>query len=141
MDLTSGQSTAGRGSSSSTPATAVLKITMAPPQKPDPRESEDNFRDKHPSGWLVLAKNDSVARMIDALLDLPPHREFNQSDLADVSRQSVNNHLDLLYGVGIIEEVEHTSPQRYRFNPNNPVSEVLINLDGAMNAAGPDPHA
>lgn len=113
-------------------------------KKPESRESEASFREKYPSGWLVLAKNESVAQMIDALLDLPQYREFNQAELAnlaDVSRQSVSKHLDLLHGVGIIEEVEQTSPQRYRFNPENPVSEALIQLDGAMNAAGPGPLA
>lgn len=75
--------------------------------------------------------------MIDALLDLPPYREFNQTELskmADVSRQSVNRHIDLLAGLGIIETVEGTSPQRYRFNPENRVSEAIIRLDGAVSA-------
>lgn len=97
-------------------------------------------REEYPSGWLVLAKNESAAKIVDALLDLPPHREFNQSELADmagVSRQSVSRHLDLLLGIGVIEEVSNTSPQRYRFNPESEVSKAIIRLDGAMNAAGP----
>lgn len=100
----------------------------------------DSFRDEYPSGWLVLTKNESVARMIDALLDLPPHREFTQSELAEmagVSRQSVNRHLDLLLGIEVIEAIERTSPQRYRFDPHSDVSEAIVALDGAMNAVGP----
>lgn len=97
------------------------------------------LRGEHPSGWLVLTKNESVPYIIDALLDAPPHREFNQTELAEhagVSRQSVSRYLDFLGDVGIVEAVEGTSPQRYRFNPDNHVSQALIRLDGAMNEAG-----
>ena len=93
------------------------------------------------TGWLVLARRKSAAKIVDALLDFPPHREFNQTELAkiaDVSRQSVNAHLDLLLAVEILEPVERTSPQRYRFVPESPVSEAIIRLDGAMNAVGPN---
>lgn len=54
-----------------------------------------------------------------------------------MSRQSVARHLDLLLTVDVVEPVEGTSPQRYRFDPESPVSKALIRLDGAMNAAGP----
>lgn len=106
-----------------------------------PADEQESIREAHPSGWLVLTKNASVAKIIDALLDLPPHREFNQSELADqadVSRQSVSRHLDLLLGIGVIEAVENTRPQRYRFDPTSDVSQAIIQLDGAMNAAGPE---
>jgi len=105
-------------------------------------EDNEQSREAYPTGWLVLTKHQSAAKIVDTLLDLPPTREFNQSELADlagVSRQSVNNHLDLLLGVGVIEEVEHSSPQRYQFNPKSDVSQAIIQLDGAMNAAGPGP--
>ena len=104
--------------------------------------SEDsNLREEYPSGWLVLTKHESAAKIIDALLDLPPHREFTQSELAEqaeVSRQSVSRHLDLLLGIEVIEPVNNTRPQRYRFNPESDVSEAIIRLDGAMNAVGPE---
>jgi Fic family protein len=98
-------------------------------------------RNEHPSGWLVLTKNESVPYIVDALLDAPPHREFNQTELAElagVSRQSVSRYLDLLVDVGIVKSLDGTSPQRYRFDPESRVSEALIRLDGAMNAAGTD---
>lgn len=119
----------------------AITMTKSNPRKPHATtDSKGDFREEFPSGWLALTKNESVTRMIDALLDLPSHREFNQSELArmaDVSRQSVNRHLDLLLEAEIIEEVEHSSPQRYRFNPGSEVSEAIIKLDGAMNAVGP----
>lgn len=102
--------------------------------------SQKAVREKHPSGWLVLTQNESVPYMIDALLDLPSRREFNQTELAEragVSRQSVSRHLELLLEMGIVEPVSDTSPQRYRFDEESPVSKALIQLDGAVNAAGP----
>lgn len=106
----------------------------------EPPPESGGFRDEYPSGWLVLTKREAASKIIDALLDLPPHREFNQTELADlagVSRQSVGRHRDLLVGIDVIEPVPGTSPQRYRFNPESDVSEAIIRLDGAMNAAGP----
>jgi predicted transcriptional regulator len=101
-------------------------------------------RDEYPSGWLVLTQNEAVAYIIDALLDLPPTREFNQTELAreaGVSRQSVGKYLDLLLGVGIIAPVEGTTRQRYHFNPESPVSEAIMRLDGEMNAVGAELNA
>lgn len=97
-----------------------------------------------PTGWKVIAKNDSVVEIIDTLLDMPPHREFNKSELADhagVSRKSVHNHIDLLLQLDVVTEVPGTSPQRYRFNTESAVAETLIKLDGAVNNAGPHAEA
>jgi len=101
-------------------------------------------RESYPTGWLKLTKHESAAKIVDALLDLPPTREFNQTELAgqaDVSRQSVKNHLNLLLDIGVLEKVEGTHPQRYRFNADSDVSEAIIKLDAAMNAAGTGPTA
>ena len=106
-------------------------------QSPD--HDKKTLRSEYPSGWLVLTKNESVPYIVDALLDAPPHREFNQTELAEhagVSRQSVSRYLDLLVDIGIVEPIGETSHKRYRFNPESSVSEALIRLDGAMNAAG-----
>lgn len=103
-------------------------------------EEQRALRADYPSGWLVLTKNESVPYIIDALLDLLPRREVNQTELAElagVSRQSVSRHLDLLLTAEIIEPVEGTSPQRYRFDPESRVSQALVELEGAMNAVGP----
>lgn len=95
-----------------------------------------------PTGWLVLARHDSVARIVDALLDRPAHDQFTQTELADaagVSRQSVHRHLDLLLELGVLEPVDDTSPQRYSFVPDSEVGEAIVRLDGAVNAAGRGP--
>lgn len=104
-------------------------------------QNDESTRERYPSGWLVLTKHESAAKIVDALLDLPPHREFNQTELAEqaeVSRQSVSRHLDLLLDIGVLERVENTRPQRYRFDPTSDVSRAIIRLDGAVNAAGPN---
>jgi len=94
------------------------------------------------TGWVVLARNDSVATIVDALLDRPSHDQFTQTELAaaaGVSRQSVHRHLDLLLSIGVLEPVPDTSPRRYSFDPESEVSQAIVRLDGAMNAAGRGP--
>lgn len=103
------------------------------------REARE-LREAYPSGLVALMRKESIAYILDALLDAPPHREFNQSELAreaGVSRQTVNRHLELLVGLGVMDEVPDTSPTRYRFNPDSDVSTALIKLERAVNTAGP----
>ena len=98
----------------------------------DREKSTKTLRDTYPSGWLALTQNESVPYIIGALLNSLPQREFNQTELAEhagVSRQSVGRHLDILVDAGIIEPVDETSRQRYRFAPESPVSEALVRLD------------
>lgn len=104
-------------------------------------ENMKHSRYEHPSGWLLLTRHESVQLILDGLLSYPPYREFNKTELADhagVSRQSVSNHIDLLLTLNIIEEVEGTSPQRYRFNEESSVSQGIIDLNGRINAVGED---
>lgn len=92
------------------------------------------------TGWEVIASSDAVVAMVDSLLDLPQHREFNKSELAefaDVSRKSVHTHIDLLLHLDLVREVEGTTPTRYRFNSESEIAEQLIKLDAAVNNAGP----
>ena len=90
----------------------------------------------HPSGFLYLTRHESVPIIIDALLDLPPGREFNKTELANhagVTRQSVSAYTDLLLELTIIEEVPDTSPQRYRLAQNE-VVEALFEFNSALNS-------
>lgn len=92
------------------------------------------------TGWQVIADNPSMVAIIDTLLSLPEHREFNKSelaDIADVSRRSVQTHTSTLLRLGVVEEVPNTSPPRYRFDSESEVSEALFALDGAVNRSGP----
>lgn len=81
---------------------------------------------------------ESVPILIDALLDLPPGREFNKTELAEhagVTRQTVANYVDFLQEVSVVEPVPNTPPQRYRLADSAVVAE-LFELTSALNAAG-----
>jgi hypothetical protein len=102
------------------------------------RGQKKALRKEHPSGWLYLTQHDAIPILVDALLDLPPNREFNKTELADhagVTRQTVGNYTDLLLEVDIIEAVPNTSPQRYRVADSEVVRE-LFELNSALNTAG-----
>jgi predicted AAA+ superfamily ATPase len=96
------------------------------------------LRKEHPSGWFYLTKHDAIPILVDALLDLPPNREFNKTELADhagVTRQTVGNYTDLLLEVELIEKVPNTSPRRYRVADSDVVRE-LFELNSALNNVG-----
>ncbi|MFC7135295.1 MULTISPECIES: hypothetical protein [Salinibaculum] len=102
------------------------------------RGKKKELRKEHPSGWLYLTQHDAIPILVDALLDLPPNREFNKTELADhagVTRQTVGNYTDLLLEVELIEEVPNTSPRRYRVADSNVVRE-LFELNSALNNVG-----
>lgn len=109
---------------------------------PTSRSGEDDqdvkeTRLEHPSGLLYLMQHDAVPIILDALLDLPPGREFNKSEFADhsgVTRQTVGNYIDLLIEVDIVERVPNTTPQRYRLAESDVVQE-LFELNSALNAS------
>ncbi len=99
------------------------------------RGEKKELRKEYPSGWLYLTQHDAVPILVDALLDLPPNREVNKTELADhagVTRQTVGNYTDLLLEVELIEEVSNTSPRRYRVADSDVVRE-LFELNSALN--------
>ncbi|QCC51209.1 helix-turn-helix domain-containing protein [Halapricum salinum] len=101
----------------------------------DDRDTKE-ARLQHPSGFLYLTQHESVPILIDALLDLPPGREFNKTELADhagVTRQTVGAYIDVLIETGVLEEVPKTSPQRYRLAESEVVEELFA-LNSALNA-------
>jgi predicted AAA+ superfamily ATPase len=102
------------------------------------RGEKKELRREQPSGWLYLTQHDAIPILVDALLDLPPNREFNKTDLAEhagVTRQTVGDYTDLLLEVELIKQVPNTSPRRYRVADSNVVQE-LFELNSALNNAG-----
>lgn len=94
----------------------------------------------HPSGLLYLFRHDAVPILLDAILDLPPNREFNKSQFADhagVTRQTVGNYIELLVEVNVVERVPETRPERYRVT-TSPVVQELYELNSAINDAHED---
>ena len=94
---------------------------------------------ENPSAWMELVDNQTLPLVIDALLESPPNREFNKTELgkhAGVSRESIRKHLDILLKFGIMEEVPDTSPTCYRLNDKGIVTKELFELKSALNQAG-----
>ena len=105
-----------------------------------PAEGKDTkeARLENPSGVLHLFRHESVPILLDAILTLPPGREFNKSEFAEhagVTRQTVSNYIDLLLETEVVEEVPNTSPRRYQV-ANSDVVEELFALNSALNATG-----
>ena len=103
-----------------------------------PAENKDTkeARLENPSGVLYLFQHESVPILLDAMLTLPPGREFNKTELAEhagVTRQTVSNYISLLLETDIVEEVPNTSPRRYRVAKSEVVQE-LFELNSALNA-------
>jgi Fic family protein len=93
---------------------------------------------ENPSGVLHLFQHESVPILLDAILTLPPGREFNKSEFAahaGVTRQTVSNYIDLLLETEVVEEVPNTSPRRYQVAKSDVVEELFA-LNSALNAAG-----
>ena len=103
----------------------------------DNRWSEIDMKQRRlsdPSGWLLLTQNVGVQLLIEALVD-SGGREFNKTELADyagVSRPTVGTHMNLLLDLGVVREVPNTSPQRYQFNSESPVSQAILQVNGAV---------
>lgn len=113
---------------------------MSESTRTHPAEEKDTkeARLENPTGVLHLFQHKSVPILIDAILTLPPGREFNKTELADhagVTRQTVSNYIDLLLETEIVEEVPNTSPRRYRVANSEAVKE-LFELNSALNVAG-----
>jgi len=113
---------------------------MSESTRTHPAEEKDTkqARLENPTGVLHLFQHESVPILLDALLTLPPGREFNKTELADhagVTRQTVSNYIDHLLETDVIEEVPNTSPRRYRVAKSDVVQE-LFELNSALNVAG-----
>ena len=118
--------------------TLSVKSTSGIDRQEDDQKQTKELRREHPSGWFFLTQHDAVPILADALLDLPPNREFNKTEFAEhagVTRQTVGNYTDLLLEVELIEEIPNTSPRRYRVADDDVVRE-LFELNSAVNSLG-----
>lgn len=104
---------------------------MAELEEMDKKQS----RKKYASGFLELAKNESIPLMIDALLDAPSGRGFNKAELArkaGISPGSVRTHLDTLLELSIMKTVPDTTPTRYTLDMDSQVTRLLFELDNII---------
>ena len=113
---------------------------MSEPPRTHPAAETDTkaARLENPSGVLYLFQHESVPILIDAVLTLPPGREFTKTELAGyagVTRQTVSKYIDLLLETDIVEEVPNSSPRRYGV-ADSEVVRSLFELNSALNTAG-----
>lgn len=100
------------------------------------REETRKMRLANSTGWLDLTSNQTLPFVVDALLDAPLQYEFTTGEIAQragVSPQSVRTYIGILTALGIVESLDDTTPQRYRFNPEGLVMQEIYNLNNAIN--------
>jgi len=93
------------------------------------------FRKEFPSGWMEVARNESVVLTIDALLESSPTREFTQEELSGksgLSERSIDNHMDELVDLGIVERLEDRTNERYRLNSKSSIIKKIRELDSMV---------
>ena len=115
-------------------------MSESPPKHPAAEKDTKEARLENPSGILYLFQHESIPILVDAILTLPPGREFTKTELADhagVTRQTVSKYIDRLLDLDIVEAVPNTSPRRYQV-ADSAVVEELFALNSALNAAGDD---
>jgi hypothetical protein len=115
-----------------------MRMSESSQGHPAAEKDTKEARLENPSGVLHLFQHESVPILLDAILTLPPGREFNKTEFADhagVTRQTVGTYIDLLLETDIVEEVPNTSPRRYRVAKSDVVQE-LFELNSALNVAG-----
>lgn len=93
------------------------------------------FRKKVPSGWMEVAKNESIVLTIDALLDASPEREYTKEELSEhtgISERSIQNHIEDLVEIGVVEHLEDRTPERYSLNGKSPIIQKIRQLDSIV---------
>lgn len=92
-----------------------------------------DFRKEFPSGWMEVARYETLVLVLDALLESSSSREFTLGELAEkagASERSVRNHLGSLVELGIVHElVEDREESRYSLNERNPITQKLFELN------------
>lgn len=94
--------------------------------------SKKEFRKKFPSGWMEVARYETLVLLIDALLESSPSREFTPWELSQETGstdKSIERHLGTLVDLGMVEKLESRDPVRYRLNQRNPVTQRLFELN------------
>lgn len=113
-------------------------MSESPRNHPAAEKDTKEARLENPTGVLYLFQHESVPIIVDAILTLPPGREFTKTELADhagVTRQTVSKYIDLLLETEVVEEIPNSSPRRYRVAKSDVVQELFA-LNSALNVAG-----
>lgn len=94
--------------------------------------TKKQLRKKLPSGWMELARYETNALLIDALLEAPPNREFTAKELADesgASKKSIENRIHGLVEMGVVIELPDRDRSRYQLNEYSPIVRKIYELN------------
>ncbi|MFB6175648.1 MAG: winged helix-turn-helix domain-containing protein [Halobaculum sp.] len=89
-------------------------------------------RKQFPSGWMEVARYETLVLALDALLEAPATREFTVTELAEqagTTAKSLRNRIDSLVELSIVEIVERNGETRYTLNDESPVVDQLYELN------------
>lgn len=94
--------------------------------------SKKKARKQFPSGWMELARYETLVLALDALLEAPATRDFTASELAEqagTTAKSLRNRIDSLVELSVVEVVERDGETRYTLNDESPVVDQLYELN------------
>lgn len=95
------------------------------------------FRKKFPSGWMEVSRYETLALVLDALLETPATREFTTKEIADKAgptERSVGDHISSLVELGIVNKLEEDREEaRYTLNNQSPITQKLYELNETVN--------
>jgi DNA-binding transcriptional ArsR family regulator len=97
--------------------------------------NKKQLRKEFPSGWMELARYETLVLAIDALLESPATRKYTVDALAERSGahpRSLQNHIDSLVDLDIIKEIRENNEIKYTLNSNSPIVDQLYELNATV---------
>lgn len=97
--------------------------------------NKKQLRKEFPSGWMELARYETLVLAIDALLESPATRKYTVEALADRSGahpRSLQNHIDSLVDLDIIKEIHEGNEIKYTLNSDSPIVDRLYELNATV---------
>jgi hypothetical protein len=94
--------------------------------------SKKEVRKQFPSGWMELARYETLVLALDALLESPAVRQFTLEELANqagTTRKSLRNRIDSLIELSLVETDERDGTTVYSLNDESPIVEKLYELN------------
>lgn len=97
--------------------------------------SKKEIRKQFPSGWMELARYETLVLALDALLEAPAPRAFTVEELAEqagTTRRSLADRIDSLVELSIVEVTERDGERAYTLNTDSEIVDQLYELNVAV---------
>lgn len=111
-------------------------MTTETPDVTEIREMEKKeIRKQFPSGWMEVARYETLVLTLDALLEAPVVREFTLEELAEqagTTPKSLENRIGSLVELSVVEVVEREGERRYTLNGDSQIVDQLYELNVAV---------